>query len=319
MPRRASSERFRSLLALLPYLRRGETLTAAELASALGTTAQEVVDDICTLTMVGVPPYSPDVMIEVEISDDDTTFLVLNEPPALDRRVRFTVPETTALLAALQACGVEGDDPLAAKLTEAAGAGADATEIAHLVRAAVAPEGLGPVSAAIARAIVNCEAVEIDYFSAGRGETSTRVIHPYVLELHRGQWYLSAWCELVGADRVFRLDRVGRVAPTGRAFEPPADPPPPTPDLTGRTDLSSAEVVFAPGAVLPGPREWPGIETETCDDGSTLARVPFDGVEWLARRVVARLGDAEAVSPPELRTAVAELAGRLAREYASPA
>ena len=87
---------------------------------------------------------------------------------------------------------------------------------------------------AIARAVTACEIVEIEYFSAGRGTTSTRRVHPYVLENHRGSWYLSAFCELAGEDRVFRLDRVNRVLVTGERFVPPAEPPAPRPDLSGR-------------------------------------------------------------------------------------
>jgi predicted DNA-binding transcriptional regulator YafY len=319
MARRSSSARFRSLLALLPYLRRGETLGVDRLATALGTTPAQLLEDIYLLVMVGIPPYTPDVMIDIWVSEDETTFSVVNEPPALVRTVRLTGPETRALVAALQSCGVPTDDPLVTKLAEATTAGVDPEELAHLVRTAVAPEGVGPVYAAIARAIEACEAVLIEYFSAGRGETTSRVVHPFVLELHRGHWYLSAYCESVQADRVFRLDRVSSVDPTGRTFEPPADPPRPTPDLTGRTDLRTAEVRFRAGASVPDGRDWPGIEAEPAEDGSTLARVPFDGVEWLARRVVARLGDAEAVTPVELREHVAELARTIAQELAPPA
>jgi proteasome accessory factor C len=312
MARRSGSARFRSLLALLPYLHRGETLEVDRLAAALGITSAQLLEDVYLLIMVGIPPYTPDVMIDIWVSEDETTFSVVNEPPALAQTVRLTGPETRALVAALQSCGVPTDDPLVTKLARASTAGVDPEELAHLVRTAVAPEGVGPVYAAIARAIEACEAVEIEYFSAGRGETTTRVVHPFVLEIHRGHWYLSAYCESVGADRVFRLDRVSRVDPTGRSFDPPASPPRPTPDLTGRTDLRTAEVVFRTGAPVPDSRDWPGIETETRDDGSTLALVPFDGVEWLARRIVARLGDAEALEPRELRAHVEELARTLA-------
>jgi proteasome accessory factor C len=137
-----------------------------------------------------------------------------------------------------------------------------------------------------------------------------------VLEYHRGSWFLSAFCELAEADRVFRLDRVNVAEPTGETFTPPAAPPPPTPDISGRTGLAVAEIVFAPGTRLPDSREWPGIQTTPREDGSVLARVPFDGPEWLARRVAARLGDATVIAPGTLRTAVAAVATRTATEYA---
>ena len=81
MARRSSSARFRELLALLPYLRRGETLEVGPLATALGTTPAQLVEDIYLLVMVGVPPYTPDLMIDIWLSEDETTFSVVNEPP----------------------------------------------------------------------------------------------------------------------------------------------------------------------------------------------------------------------------------------------
>jgi predicted DNA-binding transcriptional regulator YafY len=299
------------MLALLPYLRRGERIGVAHLARVLGATPDEIIEDVWTLMMVGVPPYTPDVMIDVAVSEDEAFLVVSNEPPALDRTVRLAAAETRALAAALQSCGVIAGDPLLAKLAAATGVDADPAAMAHLVSSAVAPEGAGTVYVAIARAVNDCEIVEIEYFSAGRGETTTRRIHPYVLENHRGAWYLSAFCELADDDRVFRLDRVNGVTSPGERVDPPAHPPAPRPDLSGRSDLSVAEVLFAPGAAVPADREWPGIETEQRDDGSTLARVPFDGPEWLARRIVARLGQAQALSPAELRSAVATLAATM--------
>jgi proteasome accessory factor C len=315
MPRRSSTERFREIAAILPYLRRGATLSVAQLAESIGTSPEDIRADIYTLTMIGVPPYSPDALVDVVFDDDETTVSVYSDPPALERSVRLTGPEVRALSAALQSCGVGPDDPLMRRLGDAVGVDVDPTEVAHVVRAAVAPEGVGAVYATIARAVSACEKVCIEYFSAGRGETTTRVVRPYVMEYHRGSWFLSAFCELADADRVFRLDRVNVADPTGETFEPPAAPPAPTPDLVGRTGLTIAEIVFAAGAREPDAREWPGIETSPRDDGSVLARVPFDSPEWLARRVVARLGDATVTGPEELRAAVAQLTTRIAADH----
>jgi proteasome accessory factor C len=315
MAKRTQAERFRAMLALLPYMRRGERIRTAQLAELLGSTTEDVVADLWKLTMVGVPPYTPDMMLDLDISDDETYVAVMSDPPALDHTVRLTAPETRALEAALQACGVRPGDPLLDRLDAATAADADPAEMAHLVSASLAPEGAGAVYVSIARAVAECEVVEIDYFSAGRGATSVRRIHPYVLENHRGAWYLSAFCESAGEDRVFRLDRVRRAEPTGERFDPPADPPAPSPDLTGRDDLKVAEVLFEPGAAIPEDREWPGIECESQADGATLVRVPYDTPEWLARRVVARLGAARVVSPDEVRDAASALAVATISEY----
>jgi predicted DNA-binding transcriptional regulator YafY len=43
-------------------------------------------------------------------------------------------------------------------------------------------------------------------------------------------------------------------------------------------------------------------------DGSLLVEVPFAGTDWIARRVIARLGAVEALAPEVVRTAVLALA-----------
>ena len=43
-------------------------------------------------------------------------------------------------------------------------------------------------------------------------------------------------------------------------------------------------------------------------DGSLLVDVPFAGTDWIARRVVARLGAVEALAPEVVRAAVLTLA-----------
>jgi proteasome accessory factor C len=317
MARRLQAERFRAMLALLPHLHRGDRISVARLAELVGETPSDVVEDVYTLLMVGIPPYTPDAMIEVELSDDEAYLTVFNEPPALDRTVRLTAGETSALAAALQSCGMKPTDALLRRLASATAVDSDPSQLARLVRAAVAPDGAGAVYVAVARAIADREILTIEYFSASRGATTTRRVHPFVIENHRGSWYLSAFCELAGADRVFRLDRVSRAVATGEHFVAPAHPPAPRPDLSGRADLRVAEVEFAEGAHVPDDREWPGIGRTPLDDGSTVVRVPFDEPEWLARRIVAQLGLARAVEPRELRDCVVALAGAALAEYES--
>ena len=66
---------------------------------------------------------------------------------------------------------------------------------------------------------------------------------------------------------------------------------------------------FAPGEPFVA-REWPGGRVvSTDDDGATIAEVPFGGTGWIARRVVARLGTGRGAGAcGGARAAVAELA-----------
>ena len=72
--------------------------------------------------------------------------------------------------------------------------------------------------------------------------------------------------------------------------------------------------LFAPGASVSEARTWPGATLETRPDGSTLVRVGYQTVPWIARRVAARLGEAEVIEPAEVREAVRALADAVLAE-----
>ena len=62
--------------------------------------------------------------------------------------------------------------------------------------------------------------VGIDYFAHSSGEWSSRVIDPEEVFVALGHWYVAAWDVTVDAERLFRVDRIRRVEPTGEGFEP---------------------------------------------------------------------------------------------------
>jgi predicted DNA-binding transcriptional regulator YafY len=184
------------MMALLPLLTPGAELPLAQLAATLGTTAAQVADDIATLSMCGLPPYSPDELVDAFVDGD--VVRVFAAPPALDRPLRLTAAEAAALAAALESCGHGPDDPLRTKLVEAASAPADADELAATLRSAVAPGGLAEVHAAVSAALAEHEVLRIEYFSAGRGEFGEREIEPWSLAVERGAWYVRAWSREAG-------------------------------------------------------------------------------------------------------------------------
>jgi proteasome accessory factor C len=307
MARTSSSERARRLLALLPLLRRGGAVPLAELASAVGATTAQVAADIATLSMCGLPPYSPDELVDVFVDGD--VVRTFSEPPALGRPLRLTPAEARALAAALEGCGRGADDPLVRKLLDAAAP--SSSEDPAVLRAALADDGLARVHATVAAATASHEALRIEYFSAGRGERSCRVIEPWAMGVDRGAWYVSAWCRSAGGERVFRLDRVVSAEPTGEHFTPPEGARPPVPAVPATGRLPKATVRFRQEARDDlSSREWPGtlFRTEPGDD--IVGEVPYASKEWVARRVVARLGEAEVQGPAEVRDAVADLAQR---------
>lgn len=293
------------MLALLPYLSRGSRVSLTEVAEAGGWSLEELADDLVALSMCGIPPYTPDALVSVWVEGDD--IVAWSDPPALEGRVRLSRSEAQALLAALETAGFLPEDPLTQTLMSAAGPHEDLDE-AVAARALSAPgEHLFGI---VADAVQARRELRIRYFTASRGTTSERVVLPYTLANRGGSWYVVGHCRSADDLRVFRLDRVDRVWPTGRHFEPP-DPLPET-RLTPaeRDDLPEAAIRFEPGEEV-DPHDWPGSTIETAEGGVTILHAPFASGAWLARRVVARLGRATVLSPSDMKESVAAMANTL--------
>jgi proteasome accessory factor C len=212
------------------------------------------------------------------------------------------------LATALEACGFSPTEGLGARLLAAAASVRGEDEIESAVHAAVDHARSGESYSTVAAAIENRQALEIVYQGAGRESGGRRVVEPHGLANHRGAWYFSAWCRSAQAVRTFRLDRVISALSTGESFERPPDARPPGLEFAADPRLPVAEVVFGPGTRVPDAREWPFATHTACDDGSVVVRVPYASSEWLARQVVARLGDAVVRSPDSVRHAVRTVA-----------
>jgi proteasome accessory factor C len=306
MARPSAALRARRLLALLPYLSETGAIPLEDLAMKVGSDVDTVAEDLGVLALCGADQLDPGTFVDVYVEDGRA--VVSSALPALERPLKLTPAEARALATALESIGVDPASPLPRRLAEVAAQEPDIDGIARTVRATYAPGGHAAVIAALGAAAMATRAVTIGYHSASRGETTSRVVHPYALHMWRGAWYLLAWCESAAEERTFRIDRITGVKMTDRAFERPASlsrRAEPLPDLGS---LPRATVRFAASAPDLNDRVWPGATFEGQDDGSVLASVPYAGTAWIARKVAARLGDAEIVAPAEVRAKVADAA-----------
>jgi proteasome accessory factor C len=296
------------LLTMIPFLRERRAISLTELAAAVGSDVATVADDLTVLSLCGGDERDPGQLVGVYV--EDGVAQVFADMPALDRPVRLTPGEARALTAALQTIGVDAGSPLVQRLAEFASSAGEPAAIASTLRASFAQGGQAAVIAALDLAAEKGVTARIGYVSAQSGETS-RDVRPHALYRWRDTWYLVAHCETAGEVRTFRVDRITSVESTGRHFERPVGldvSASPLPDLDG---LPRACVRFSSDAPDLNDREWPGATFERGTDGSVTASVPYAGTSWIARKVVARLGDAVVLSPPGLRATVAETAREL--------
>lgn len=297
----------RRLIALLGRLTPDSTLRISDLAEQIGVTEAQLAADLLTLATCGVAPYQPGDLMPLIV--EDGIVHVFGELPAVPGGVRLSAAEARALAGALQAAGFPADDELTLRLLDAsASVHFDATEIEHTVRTATAVHA-GDVYLTLSASMETCEVVRIEYLKSGADEGSSREIEPVSLFAERSAWYVTAWCRKSGAWRTFRLDRIRAAGLTGERFDPSRRADTPSGGTAIRLDgLPVATLRFEPGADFTE-REWPGGRvTATGDDGTLTVSLPFGGTDWIARRVVARLGEVEAVAPDEVRAAVRELA-----------
>ena len=184
----------------------------SEVASRFSMSAEELVVELELAACCGLPPYTPDQLIELIVDGEHVTAHQLRE---FGRPRRFTPEEGFVLAAAARALisvpGADEDGSLAAalsKLEVALGAARLAVDLDQ-------PEHLP----ALQSAVRGHERVELGYFSSSAGSPGSRRVDPYQVVLREGLWYLDGWCHLAGGLRRFQVDRVQSVRPLGEHFE----------------------------------------------------------------------------------------------------
>jgi proteasome accessory factor C len=204
--RKGADEKLQRMLALVPWVAARDGPTLEEVCERFGCTEAELVSDLDRLFMCGLYPYTPDVLIEVDVADGRVW---IRYADYFSRPLRLTPAEGLALLAAGKAAqsfpGADQSGPLArglAKLSRTLGiAGDDALDVAL----ATVPQH---VMDTLRTAAEERRQVDLEYYSFGRDEVTRRVVDPYAVFSAGGQWYLSAYCHAVDDDRLFRVDRV---------------------------------------------------------------------------------------------------------------
>lgn len=311
MSRTTAGDRVRRVLAIVPWLTAHSPAPIDEVCRRFGITRAALLADLEVLPFVGVPPYTPDTMIAVDI-DDGLISVHLAEP--FDRPLRLTPPQALALVAAGRSIrdvpGADPGDPLQRALQKVAAAlGVDpATVLVELGDAERSVlDQLGAAASEHRR-------VEIGYFSYGRDEHTTRLVDPVRLYADSGNWYLVAWCHRSEDTRVFRVDRIDALRVLDERFEPRDEPStiavfrpsPDDPTITLRLQPSARWVV----------EQYPYEDLRHEADGRLVATLAVSARSWLERLLV-RLGPAAEVvsADDDLGVAGAQAAQRILARY----
>jgi len=307
------STRLVRLLNMVPYFQANPGISAPEAAAALGVSTKQLMTDLNQLWMCGLPGYGPGDLIDLSFSEDsiEVTFSA-----GMDRPLRLTSPEATAVLVALRALQeVPGMvDPQAARSAIAkieSAAGGDSQVSAE----AAAAES--PAVAAVRDAVRRRRAMAIDYYSASHDTSSQRIVDPIRILFVGDQSYLEAWCRGAEGVRLFRFDRID----AAEVLDEPSAPPPPAvaagPDTSlfdADPSLPSATLYIAPSVT------WmfdyfPMRMVRELSDGSCEAEMTYASEEWMARLVLGFGAAVRVLAPASLAARVQSAAAAALRAY----
>ena len=285
MPKLSADERLQRLLALIPWVASRDGPRVDDVCARFGCTQAELVDDLELLFLCGLHPYTPDLLIDVDIADGRVW---IRYAEYFERPLRLTPAEGLALLAAgravLATSGGDDDGPLGRGLDKLAQAmGVDAGEAVEVELGAVAAD----VLRTLREAATGNRQVEIDYYSFGRDDRTRRVIDPYAVFSASGQWYVSGWCHRVDDERLFRVDRIAAAAALESTFAPPKA----APELSAyRPDAGDPRVTLE---LDPSARwvaeQYPVEKVEEIEGGRLRVILAASQPAWL-ERLLLRLG-----------------------------
>jgi proteasome accessory factor C len=306
MTRADAPPQLERVLAMIPWLASNRGARKVDVAARFGISPAQLESDLALIMMVGVPPYSPGDYINVSY-EDDTVDLWL--APYFTRPLQLSASEGLALLAGGRALlAVDGSDPAGPLATAV-----EKLELALGVTEVVVDVTAPPFLDDIRRAATDGQRVEIDYWSGGRDELSTRSIDPGPPFFAFGEWYTDAFCSLRDEARMFRVDRIRAVRDTDVTFAPVTNGPAghvyhPRPDDPRVT------------VELPRGASWvaesaPSESVVDLDDGRQRVTIAVSEPAWLERILLQVGPQAVVTDPPDWHDLGARAAARVLARY----
>ena len=214
MPER-TADRLRRLLAILAWLAQVGEAPIDETARRFDLTPASLVTELEMAACCGVPPYTPDQLMEIVVTE---TTVSVRVGTSLARPRRLSPSEGFALATSARALlAVPGSDE----------SGALSRALAKLDRALggeeIEVELDAPVLLPLVReAVADRRPLHISYYSASTDRVTEREIAPLRLFASEGHWYVDAWCRTAGDLRRFRVDRINTAEALDADFPPEA-------------------------------------------------------------------------------------------------
>lgn len=310
-----------SIMALLSFLAANKGVSLRDAARATGLSVRDICTRLDSISLCGVPPYSPHDYISYRlIGQGDDAIIDLQYAQHFAKPLAFTTNEALALKYSLEHFARAADDESTQQVRELTTVLANALQgrardvLAGSDRGFVVPRQTARIRAlmgTISDAIDGRWVTVLDYYSSHRARIGKRRVHPYQMLEIGAHFYLYAFCELAGATRHFRLERIRSAETADDRYErrPPARKSGRMAGLFEGKPRDKLRVQFSAEVARDVADEWrdsPGAEIHKLPDDRMELAIPLYNPQWAAGFVTAFGPHAKLIGPKWLKAEIAQ-------------
>jgi len=296
----APLERTARLLDLVPYINTHQGIALKDLAAVFEVSNAQMVNDLTTLWMCGLPGYTP---LELMDLDFESGYVNISNAPTLAKPRSVTFDEGVALILGLDLLRASIPTDRSDLLEKIDSLSARLSSIINLnsTFSVIAPINQG-VSAAIDEALASRSSLEIEYHSMYRDEITQRTIFPIEIIEVEGQQYLSSYCYSATDFRQFKLDRIQKAVVTQESKTIPED-------ATDTQRINSRLKVLKPTREIAERFSRQDLKAGSEFDFQTYSQ------QWLERSILSSGDGVALLTPPEIRASIAQMAQSMLDRY----
>ena len=279
MKRKTAAEQVQRILSILPWIVANPGIKVDAVCDRFAIDRKSLLEDLDNVFYnVGIYPFTPDVLADVLV-EDDQIYVTLGD--YFTQPLRLNNSEALTLLTAAKASmtlGPATDSSLLAKAISKLelSLGIDTGGTVDVRLPDVDASTLETINAALSEK----RQIQISYYSFGRDRLGERTIDPWSLGNRNGHWYLRAWCNNAQGEREFRLDRIY----SATLLDGPIATAPTTADQRQSTN-AGVRTIRIVGSHEIGwiARSYPVDSQHELDELRLVVEIPVSTQHWLER------------------------------------
>lgn len=289
------------LLDLVPYVSAHQGIELKILADVFEVTSNQMVADLTTLWMCGLPGYTPLELMDLSF---DSGYVTIHNAQTLSHPRNLTIEESIALLLGLDLVMQSLPDDRKDLKTMATALIDKLSLRANLPSPLRAePDNDHHIKSTILVAISSKKLLKIKYHSLYSDEITTRDIQPVEIRRENLHDYVWAYCEKAQAFRSFRTDRILDCEQA----------------LGARTVMGTTEdkVSTIPYSLKIRTNQREAMERFNLGKAQMSSEVTSHAYsqEWLIRSVMASAGSSELTEPAQIRAEIVASATQILQRY----